>query len=306
MSIAQRVTLRQLRIFEAAARHLHFGRAAAEVHVTQPAVSIQLKQLEADVGMPLFEQTGRRIHLTRVGAELALHARAVLARMRAADEAMQALQEGGGELHIAATTTAEYFAPHLLAAFRRSRPGLKVRLIVSNREAVIRELTDNTVDLAIMGRAPRPLDTVAVPFARHPLAFVASPAHRLAKRRRLRLAQLADETFLVREHGSGTRTAMVAVCSALRFRPAEMLEIGPNEAIKQAVIAGMGIGFISLHTVGLELATRRLVALPVAGTPIMRDWYVVHRRQKRLPPAAFAFKDLLVAEGARLIRQALA
>jgi LysR family transcriptional regulator, low CO2-responsive transcriptional regulator len=306
MSLSQRITLRQLRIFEAAARHLHFGRAAAEVHVTQPAVSIQLKQLEADVGMPLFEQAGRRIHLTRVGTELAGHARAVLARMREADEAMQALQQGGGELHIAATTTAEYFAPHLLAAFRRDRPGLKVRLLVSNRDAVVRQLSDNTVDLAIMGRAPRALDTTAVPFARHPLAFVASPAHRLARRRRLRLAQLAGETFLVREHGSGTRAAMEAVCLALGFQPSETLEVGPNEAIKQAVIAGMGIGFISLHTVGLELATDRLAALAVAGTPIMRDWFVVHRRQKRLPPAAAAFKDLLVADGARLVRQALA
>jgi LysR family transcriptional regulator, low CO2-responsive transcriptional regulator len=306
MSISQRVTLRQLRIFEAAARHLHFGRAAAEVHVTQPAVSIQLKQLEAEVGLPLFEQLGRRIHLTRAGGELAAQARTVLAAMRETDQAMQALQHKGGELHVAATTTAEYFAPHLLAAFRRNRPGLKVRLMINNRDAVVRELTDNTVDLAVMGRAPRGLKTIATAFARHPLAFVAPAGHRLTGQRRLRLAQLADETFLIREHGSGTRNAMEAAFATLRFRPAETLEIGPNEAIKQAVLAGMGVGFISLHTIGLELATKRLVALPVAGTPIMRDWYVVHRRQKRLPPAAVDFKELLITEGARLIRQALA
>jgi len=302
----QRATLKQLRIFEAAARLLHFGRAAAELHLTQPAVSIQLKQLETEIGLPLFEQVGRRMHLTHVGAELLGHARGLLERLREADDAMAALKgDGGGELHIAATTTAEYFAPRLLAEFRRVRRGLKVRLTVDNREAVVRELADNAVDLVLMGRAPRGVDTVAVPFARHPLAIIAAPSHPLAQKRRLTVKQLATETFLIRERGSGTRDAMERAFAGLRFTPAETIEIGPNEAIKQAVAAGMGVGFVSLHTVGLEISTKRLIVLPVAGMPVIRDWYVIHRARKRLSPAAAAFKDYLVTEGATLIEKAI-
>jgi len=171
------LTLRQLRIFEAAARHLHFGRAAAEVHLTQPAVSLQLKQLEEQVGLPLFEQIGRRMHLTRAGDELLRHARAVLGQLREAEEAIAVLKgTGGGELRLAVTSTAKYFAPQLLSEFRRGHPEVKVRLGVSNREAVVRELTDNTVDLAVMGRAPRELDCEAFAFAKHPLAIIAAPA----------------------------------------------------------------------------------------------------------------------------------
>ena len=302
----QRATLKQLRTFESAARLLHFGRAAAELHLTQPAVSIQLQQLENEVGLPLFEQVGRRMHLTHLGEELLGHVRALLARLREAEEAMEGLRGGGGgELHIAATTTAEYFAPRLLAEFRRLRRGLKVRLTVNNRDTVVRELTDNNVDLAVMGRAPRGLNAVATAFAKHPLAIIAAPDHPLVQKRRLQLRQLAGETFLIREHGSGTRGAMEQAFAAQRFTPDETIEIGPNEAIKQAVAAGMGVGFVSLHTVGLELATKRLAVLPVAGMPVMRDWYVIYRARKRLSPAAAAFKDYLVAEGAGLIERAM-
>jgi LysR family transcriptional regulator, low CO2-responsive transcriptional regulator len=299
-----RVTLRQLRIFAAAARHLHFGRAAAELNLSQPAVSIQLKELELEVGMPLFERMGRRTHLSSAGRELSGHVRDLLARLREADEAMEGLKGGtAGELHIAATTTSEYFAPRLLAQFRRGHPGLRIRLTVDNRESVVRTLADNSVDLAVMGRAPQGLDTVAIPFARHPLAIVAAPDHALAKRRRLKLVQLRAETFLIRERGSGTRDAMEHAFAAQRFRPAEMIETGSNETIKQAVMAGMGVSFLSLHTVGLETATRRLVVLPVTGMPVMRDWFVIQRGRKHISPAAAAFRDYLVAEGARSIQR---
>ena len=299
-------TLKQLRTFEAAARHLHFGRAAHELHLTQPAVSIQLKQLEASVGLALFEQMGRHMHLTRAGEELLGHAKAVLARVRETEEAIAALKgAGGGELHLAVTSTAKYFAPKLLAEFRRERPETRVRLTVSNREAVIRELSENTVDLAVMGRAPRGLDTIAVGFARHPLAIIAAPDHPLARRRRVTLAQLAGETFLIRERGSGTRNAMERVFAAHRFTPAEMIEMSSNETIKQAVMAGMGVSFLSMHTVGLEVSTGRLVVLRVAGTPTMREWYVIHRERKRLSPAAEAFKAFLVERGAALIERVI-
>jgi DNA-binding transcriptional LysR family regulator len=300
MSIFDRVTLRQLRIFDAAARHLHFARAAAEIHVTQPAISIQLKQLEHIVGAPLFEQMGRRKHLTRAGMELARHARIVLMQLRQADEALQRLQSpAAGNLDIVSTTTAEYFVPRLLAAFRKGRPGLSVRLTVKNRDAVVRDLADNTVDVAVMGRPPPGLDTTAVAFARHPLSIVAAPDHRFAGRRRVRLEELADEAFLVREYGSGTRDAMERAFAMKRFQAAEMIEIGPNEAIKQAVMAGMGLGFLSLHTIGAELAASRLVVLAIAGMPVMRQWYAIHRKTKQLSPAAAAFKTFLIQHGAR-------
>ncbi|HEY8440902.1 MAG TPA: LysR substrate-binding domain-containing protein [Xanthobacteraceae bacterium] len=302
----QRATLRQLRIFEAAARHLHFGRAAAELHLSQPAVSIQLKQLERDVQLPLFEQMGRRMNLTRAGAELAAHARAVLARLREADDAIAGLKGvSAGELHIAATTTAVYFVPRLLATFRRDRPGLKVRLSVKNRELVVRDLTENTIDLAVMGTAPPDLDARSIAFAKNPLSIIAAPDHPLARNRRVHLAQLAEETFLIREGGSGTRTAMERAFAAHRFGPRETVEMGSNETIKQAVMVGMGVSFLSLHTAALELATGELAVLKVDGMPVMRDWCVIHRERKWLSPAAAAFKDYLVMEGVKLIDRAM-
>jgi DNA-binding transcriptional LysR family regulator len=299
-------TLKQLRIFEAAARHLHFGRAAEELHLSQPAVSIQLKLLEEDVGFPLFEQMGRRMYLTHAGEEFAGHVRAVLARLREAAEAMDSLKsDGAGEIHIACTTTAEYFVPRLLAEFRRQRPRLKIRLTVKNRELVIRDLTDNAVDLVVMGQPPRDLDATAVQFAKNPLALIASPEHPHSKKRQVLLSQLEHESFLIRERGSGTRDAMERMFSAQHFRPSEMVEIGTNETIKQAVMAGMGVSFLSLHTIGFELASKRLAVLRVAGTPVMRDWYVMHRSRKRLSQVATAFKDYLIAKGAALIDQAV-
>jgi DNA-binding transcriptional LysR family regulator len=306
MTGLRNATLRQLRIFEAAARHLHFGRAAAELNLSQPAVSIQLKQLEADIGLPLFEKMGRRTHLTAAGEELAVRARALLVRLREADEAIEALKGAGvGELHIASTTTAEYFVPRLLAEFRRSHPRLKVRLTVKNREHVVRDLNENTVDLVVMGQAPRGLETTAVSFARNPLGIISAPDHPLANKRRIKLSQLVGDSFLIREHGSGTRTAMERVFTAQNFRPTETVEIGSNETIKQAVMAGMGVSFLSLHTIGLERATGRLAVLPVTGMPFMRDWYVIHRERKRLSPTAVAFKNYLIAEGAGLIERAI-
>ena len=306
MAIFDRATLRQLRIFDAAARHLHFARAAAEIHVTQPAISIQLRQLEHIVGAPLFEQMGRRKHLTRTGTELARHARIVLVQLRQADEALRKLNSpAAGLLEIVSTTTAEYFVPRLLAEFRKSRPGLSVRLTVKNRDAVIRDLADNTVDLAVMGRAPAGLDTTAVAFATHPLAIVAAPDHRLARRRRVRLEELAEEPFLVREYGSGTRDAMERAFAVRHFQPTEMIEIGPNEAIKQAVMSGMGLGFVSLHTIGAELATSRLIVLAVAGMPVMRQWYAIHRKTKQLSLAAADFKKFLVAQGATQLHDSM-
>ena len=299
-------TLRQLRTFTEVARRLSFTAAAKSLHLTQPAVSMQVRQLEQAAGLPLLEQFGRRVHLTDAGRELLRYAAGISDLLREAEDAMKALQGvGGGELSIAVTSTAKYFAPRLLAEFRRSHPEARLRLAVSNREAVVRELTENTVDLAVMGRPPRGLDTEAAPFARHPIAIIAAPDHPLVGRKRLPLERLASETFIIRERGSGTRAAMEHVFAERGFKAGETLEMSSNETIKQAVMAGMGIAFLSMHTIGLELRAGRLALLAVSGLPVMREWYVIHRRGKRLSPAAQAFKSFLLEQGAGLIARAV-
>jgi DNA-binding transcriptional LysR family regulator len=299
-------TLRQLRTFAEVARRQSFTAAAKALHLTQPAVSMQVRQLEDAAGLPLVEQFGRRIHLTEAGRELLAYASGIAELLREAEDAMKALQGiGGGELSIAVTSTAKYFAPRLLAEFRRRHAEVRLRLAVSNREAVVRALTDNTVDLAVMGRPPRGLDTEAAAFAKHPISVIAAPDHPLAGRRRLPLEALAGETFIIRERGSGTRAAMEHVFAERGFKASETLEMSSNETIKQAVMAGMGIAFLSTHTIGLELRAGRLALLAVNGLPVMREWYVIHRRGKRLSPAAQAFKSFLLEQGAALIERAV-
>jgi DNA-binding transcriptional LysR family regulator len=296
------VTLRRLKVFEAVARQRSFSRAAAELHLTQPAVSMQMQQLEQEVGLPLVEHMGRRVDITPAGQAVAECARAVVQRLREADEELAALKGSrGGELSISVVSTAKYHVPRLLVEFRRANPDVRVKLSVSNREAVVRDLAENAIDLAIMGRPPRGLDTVAVAFASHPIAIIAAPDHPLARKRRIPLARLAQEAFLIRERGSGTRSSMERVFAERGFRPRETVEISSNETIKQAVMAGMGVSFLSLHTVGLEVATGRIAVLDVIGTPVMRDWYVIHREKKRLSPPASAFKSFLLGHGAELI-----
>lgn len=298
----RQLTLRQLRTFTEVARRLSYTAAARALHLTQPAVSMQVRQLEQAAGLPLVEQLGRRVHLTEAGRELLRYAAGISDLLREAEETMKALQGvGGGELSIAVTSTAKYFAPSLLAEFRRRHPEVRLRLAVSNREAVVRALTENTVDLAVMGRPPRGLDTEASAFAKHPIVVIAAPGHPLGARRRVPLEALADETFIIRERGSGTRAAMEHVFAERGFRVRETMEMSSNETIKQAVMAGMGIAFLSMHTIGLELRARRLVLLPVTGLPVMREWFVIHRKGKRLSPAAQAFKSFLLEQGASLI-----
>jgi len=296
------MTLRQLKIFEAVARHLSFSRAAEELHLTQPAVSMQVRSLEEAAGLPLTEQVGKRIFLTEAGAELARHARVVSQQLREAEEALAAMKGlRGGLLNIAVVSTAKYFVPRLLAAFRAGFPEVELRLGVHNREAIVRQLAENEVDLAIMGRPPQELETVSEPFAENPLVFIGAPGHRLARARRIEPKLLAGEIFLLREAGSGTRAAMERFLSEHRVVPQRTVEMTSNETIKQAVMAGMGISFISERTIALELATGHIVRLSVAGTPLRRQWYVVHRAEKRLLPAAEAFRRFLLKESARLI-----
>jgi DNA-binding transcriptional LysR family regulator len=298
------VTLRQLRVFAVVARTLSFTRAARELHLTQPAVSQQLKLLEADIGLPLFERIGRKVQLAPAGIELLRYANRTLDLLREAGEALAAMRGlKRGVLKLGAVSTAKYFAPSLLAAFTPSYPEVTIKFTVGNREETINQLATNEIDFVIMGRPPRELDTIAEPFAKHPLVIIASPEHPLAKKRRIRLKQLATENFLIREEGSGTRASLERVFRDRGATYRASMEMSSNETIKQAVMAGMGISFISMHTVGLELKTGKLVVLDVIGLPIVRDWYVIHLREKTLSPIAAAFRAFLLERGAAIIEQ---
>lgn len=298
------VTLRQLKVFEAVARHLSFSRAAEELHLTQPAVSMQVRSLEQDAGLPLTEQIGKKVFLTHAGSELARHARVIAQQLRSAEEALAAIRGvHGGQLNIGVVSTAKYFAPQLLTAFRLRHPGIEVNLGVYNREKIVRQLADNEIDLAIMGRPPAELDTVADAFAENPLVIIAAPSHPLAARRRIAPASLSQETFLIREPGSGTRSAMERFFAEQEVILAHTFEMSSNETIKQAVMAGMGIAFISARTITLELMVGRLLVLPVAGTPVMRQWHLVRRAEKRQLPLAMEFREFLCAEAAELMEE---
>ena len=295
-------TMRQLQVFECAVRHVSFSRAAEELHLTQPAVSMQIREIEASAGVPLFERINGKLFVTEAGQELTVHAREILRALDSADEALDALKGlRGGRIEIAVTSTAQYLVPQLLVEFRRRFPAVEMRLSARNRKAVIEQLIGNEVALAIMGRPPEAAATEGTPFAPHPFVIVAAPDHRLASRRRIPVAALADETLLVREPGSGTRTAMESYFGEHGVEISDGMELASNETIKQAVMAGMGISFISRHTVGLELRTGRLALLRVQGLPVMRQWYVVHLASKRLSPAAAAFKAFVLAHGRAIL-----
>jgi DNA-binding transcriptional LysR family regulator len=295
-----------MRVFAAVARNLSFTRAARELHLTQPAVSQQVKLLEAEVGMPLFEQIGRKVRLAPAGVELLRYASEAIELLREAGETLAAMRGlKRGVLKLGVVSTAKYFAPSLVSAFTPAYPEVAIQFTVGNREEVIRHLAANEIDLVIMGRPPRELDTIAEPFARHPLVIIAAPGHPLAARRRIQLRQLAKEQFLIREEGSGTRASMEHVFRERGVPFRVSMEVSSNETIKQAVMAGMGLSFLSAHTVGLELTTGKLVLLDVVGLPIVRDWFVIHLREKRLAPIAEAFRSFLLERGAALIQKAV-
>lgn len=296
------LTLRQLQVFEAVARHRSYTRAARELHLSQPAVSMQIKQLEDQAGLPLLEQLGRRLHLTQAGEELYRTARAIAGELAEAEAVLEGLKGvQGGRLEIAVASTASAFATRLLARFRQRFPGVTVSLAVTNRERLLSALADNDKDIVIMGRPPENLPLEAEPFADNPLVIIAAPGHPLASRRGIPLAELEAESFVVREEGSGTRIAMERFFSDHGIRIQAGLEMNENESIKQAVQAGMGLGIVSIHTLELELETGRLAVLDVENLPIMRHWYLVHRAGRRLPPVAAAFKEFVLGEGRDLM-----
>jgi LysR family transcriptional regulator, low CO2-responsive transcriptional regulator len=298
----RRVSLRQLRAFSEAARTQSFARAASALHVTQPAVSMQIRELESAVGLPLFERSGRAVRLTTSGEYFLVYTRRILATLKEAEDTIARLRGlKGGRVSIGMVGTAEHFLPRLLASFRSEHPAIETRLTVGNREQLVRALHDNEVDLAVMGRAPRELAARSEPFAMHPLAIIAPAGHPLSRGRRLSPDAVKDEPFIVREAGSGTRAAMEEFFTAHQLAPPVTMEMSGNETIKQAVRAGMGLAFLSLHTVANELKRGELCAPDIRGLPLVRRWHIVGLTARPLSPAVEAFRYFVLEEGEKLL-----
>jgi LysR family transcriptional regulator, low CO2-responsive transcriptional regulator len=298
------ITFRQLRVFTEVAELGSMARAAETLHLTPPAVSMQIKEVESQVGLPLFDRHGRTVSLSTAGEYFLVHAKRLLAALKEADDAMARLKRvERGLLTIGMVSTAKYFVPHLLARFHEDHPGIDVRLrVLGNREQLVAQMHTGEVDLTIMGRPPREIATRAEAFAPHPLVFVAPPGHPLLATPQAPVAALGPYAFIAREHGSGTRAAMENFFAEHRFAPHISMEMSSNETIKQAVIAGLGLSFLSLHTVGLEVKTGLLKVLDIAGAPVMRTWNVVHLGSKVLSPAAEAFRYYVIEQGAAFLR----
>lgn len=293
------LSFRQLRVFLEVAQRGGVTAAANALHLTPPAVSMQIKELENQVGLQLFDRNGRTLVLSTAGEYFVVHAKRMLGALRDADNAMARFKKlEHGLLTVGMVSTAKYFVPRLLGLFRQEHPGIEVRLTVANnRESLLTQMDAGQIDLSIMGRPPPELSTRSEAFAAHPLVFVAPPGHPLMRIGHPPLKALAGYPFIVREQGSGTRNAMESFFAEHRFEPQITMEMSSNEAIKQAVMADMGISFLSLHTIGLELRMGLLRRIDVEGTPIMRTWHVVHLQSKVLSPAAEAFRYFVIERG---------
>lgn len=297
-----RFTLQQLRLFEAVARHRSFTRAAEEMHLTQPAVSIQVRRLQSAVGLPLIEQVGKKLYLTRAGEEVYAAAAEVVARLHGLADALVDMKgKVAGPLRVGAVTSAEFFLPHLLGRFLREYPDVQPVLKVTNRERVIERLRANEDDLVVMGQVPQDMALSVHSFMDNVLLPIAPVDHPFAGKRRIPLEAFAVERFLVREPGSGTRAATERLFAAHGLTPAVYMELGSGEAIKQAVMAGLGVSVQPAGSITLEVETGRLAALDVVGFPLHRTWHAVHPASKRLSLTATTFVEFLVQAGAEAI-----
>ena len=293
------ITFRQLRVFSEVAKRLSFARTAESLHLTPPAVTMQIKELESQLGLQLFERQGRQISLTTAGEYFLVYVRRMLATLKDADDAMaRFLKLESGVLNLGMVGTAKYFVPQLLARFREEHPGVELRLQQgANREQLVTLLQNGEVDLAIMGRPPKEMMTRAEPFAAHPHVFVAPPKHPILSIDHPPITALGDYPLIVREPASGTRALMNRFFQDHRFEPRIAMEMPSNETIKQAVMAGMGLGFLSLHTIGLELRCSLLEIVRVQGSPLVRAWNIVHTQSKVLSPAAEALRYFILEHG---------
>ncbi len=296
------LTLRQLQCFSAVARNLSYTKAADELHLTQPAVSMQIRQLEQQAGLALTEQLGKQVHLTEAGEEVFRYARSILQQVDEMDHVLDKLKGfAGGRLRIAAISSANYFAPRLLGTFHQRFPDVNVSIETTNQAAVVKLVSENEVDMAIMGQPPGEAHLEALEFMDNPLVIVAPPGHRLSARKRIALKELEKEIFLIREPGSGTRGAMRRFFREQKLKLTTGMEMGSLSGIKQGVQAGLGLGLLPRGAVQVELGLGNLVELKVKGLPIQRHWYVVLHKGKRLSVAAEEFKSLLTDEAVELL-----
>jgi DNA-binding transcriptional LysR family regulator len=298
------VTFRQLRVFTEVVHQGSMNGAAASLHLTPPAVSMQIKELETQVGLLLFDRHGRQVSLSTAGEYFLVHAKRLLGNLRDADNAMARFKRlEHGQLTIGIVSTATYFVPQLLARFHEEHGGIDVRLrVASNREQLVALMEAGEVDLSVMGRPPKEIATRAEAFAAHPLVFVCGSRHPLLALERAPLSTLHGHPFIVRELGSGTRAAMTALFAEHRFEPNITMEMSSNESVKQAVMAGMGLGFLSLHTIGLEARSGLIRVLDIEGSPVMRTWNIVRLQSKLLSPAAEAFRYFVIEHGETYLR----
>jgi len=296
------LTLRQLQIFESVAQHLSYTRAAEVLYLTQPAVSMQIKQLESEVAMPLFERMGKSLFLTEAGDELLIYARNISQQLIEASDVLDELRGSKkGRLNIAVATTASSFSLKLLGEFYKRFPGANITFDVTNRASLLKHLEKNTIDMVIMGQPPEGLDVEAESFMENPLVVIAPIGHELVGKKNIPLKVLQQETFIMREHGSGTRIAMERFFEESGYSISSVMEMSSNEAINEAVVAGLGLGIVSKDTLELKLSMGQLKILDVESFPIMRHWYLVHRKGKRFTALMTAFKNLVQQESKEIL-----
>jgi len=297
------ITIRQLKIFESVARNLSFSRAAEDLHLSQPAVSMQIKQMEDHAGLPLFSQAGKRIALTEAGKVMLRHSMVILADLKAAELSINNLKAGGAQrLRVGLVTSGSYFFPHLIGAFLHGKNDVELDMTVRSRDQLIALLRSDQIDLAVMVHAPDDPAIVAEAFAPNPFVLVAAPTHPLAYERNIPYVRIAHECLIVRESGTDTRSAANSTFGNHESTP-RFMEIGCAEAIKQSVMAGMGISFLSAQAVQFEVRAGLLKVLDVQGFPLKRHWCVVHRADRHLPPAALDFRHFLLTEGDARLEQ---
>ncbi|MBK9522173.1 MAG: LysR family transcriptional regulator [Rhodocyclaceae bacterium] len=288
------ISFRQLQVFLALVEHKSITAAARACHVTQPTVSMQLRELTAVVGLPLYEVIGKNLFLTAAGMELAESARAMVDEWSAFGARIDQMKGvASGRLRVAVVSTAKYFIPRALGSFCKRFPAIDIALEVENRDGIVRRLRENMDDMVIMSMPPEDMDIDCEAFMPNPLVLIAPLEHRLAGRRSVPLEKLLDDRFILREKGSGTRLACQIHFTEQQFRPQIRMELGSNEAIKQAVAAGMGVGVVSRHAIGTRPEDEGLAVLRVKGFPIHSNWFIVTLRGKRLSPSAVAFLDQL-------------
>ncbi len=291
------LTFRQLKVFEAVSRHLNYTNAAKELHLSQPAVSMQIKQLEEQVSIPLIEKMGKKLYLTEVGLEMQDYARSTMQQLLDLEETIAQMKSmKRGHLKLAVASTANHFVIRLLARFAKVYPKISISLDVTNRSSLLELLKKNECDLVIMGRPPEGYNLQSAPFLENPLVVVSNPHHYLADKEHVSLEELEKEDFVVREQGSGTRSAAKRFFTEHNLTFKTKMDMSNNRAIKHAAEEGLGLAIVSVHTLEIELKAKTLKILNVEGFPIFRNWYVVQREGKRLSPIAKVFNDYIIQE----------